>query len=142
MRRVILSRMDFRGPTAGWTWPPKPKEAIQTVPDGCIVTATGRTAATIQGPGVHARNGDSIEIVFDLPDAGRGTMGLAFSGGMERLAAVVDLTKRRLRLETSEWTRPQPVAAGEDRIRSIALNSQFVDRSFKLSDTILFSSGV
>ena len=29
MKRKVLGRMDFRGPEAGWTWPPVQADAIE-----------------------------------------------------------------------------------------------------------------
>ena len=110
MKRKVLGRMDFRGPEAGWTWPPVQADAIEPTRAGCLVTPPRGKRVAIAGPGVHTRNGDSIELAFDLLGAG-GRVTLAFEGGMERLAVTLDLARRRITLSTSEWDRRQPVAS-------------------------------
>ena len=110
MTRKILGRMGFRGPEAGWTWPPEPADAVKAIRAGCLVTPPPGKRVGFAGPGVHTRNGDSIELAFDLPAAG-GRVTLAFEGGMERLAVTLDLARRRITLSTSEWNRRQPVAS-------------------------------
>ncbi len=110
MTRKVLGRMGFRGPEAGWTWPPEPADAVKAIRAGCLVTPPPGKRVGFAGPGVHTHNGDSIELAFGLPAAG-GRVTLALEGGMERLAVTLDLARRRITLSTSEWNRRQPVAS-------------------------------
>ncbi|KPK85024.1 MAG: hypothetical protein AMJ81_04315, partial [Phycisphaerae bacterium SM23_33] len=108
---MILSSMNFRGRAGGWRWPGPKEGAVELSRAGGLVTAGRGKHVRIDGPGVHTRNGDSIELRFDLLQAAGGAVGLAFAGGMEHLKVTLDLKRRRVAIFTSEWNRPQPAAA-------------------------------
>lgn len=111
MSRVILSTMDFHSPAAGWRRQAWEAAAVEPARAGAVVTAARGKTVAIDAPGVHTRNGDSIELDFDLVAAAGGAVRLAFAGGMEGLEVVLYLKRHRLALSTSEWNRRQPVAA-------------------------------
>lgn len=112
MRRKILHDMRFRGPKAGWNWP------CETAPlrSGPDLTAPRSESIRLQGPGVHTRNGDSIELHFRLLESGRGYLRFGFTGGFESAVVRLDFDRNRATLSTADWTRPQPLATVPLRI--------------------------
>ena len=112
MAPAILGKMDFRAAKGGWGWPQPDKSEFQITKAGCVVTAKGNRAATIDGVGVHTRNGDSIELTFEVLQAGRGWLSLDFHGGLMEFASVrIGLAAGSVTIFTSEWDRRQPVSA-------------------------------
>ena len=57
----------------------------------------------------HTVNGDSIETRFRRMGAKRGKVCFGFDGGFERALITIDFAKRRLSMQTTDWSRPQPV---------------------------------
>lgn len=119
MRRRVLSSTRFKGPAPGWDLPAD----LSSTAEGHLL-ATSECPLSLQGPGIHTRNGDTIELHFRLPKPGRGALRFGFSGGMESAVASLDFHRKQISLSTSEWTRPQPVTTasfGVKRQRSHVL---------------------
>ncbi len=129
MQRVILGKMDFRKPAGGWQWPVPDEPGVESTRAGCLVTAAPGKRISISGPGVHTRNGDSIELEFDLPKTTGGSVNLSFVGGAEFLKASLDLKRRRLVLSTSEWNRRQPVAAAKVTLKRKGIHTLRIDKT-------------
>ncbi|MFH0964415.1 MAG: carbon-nitrogen hydrolase family protein [Planctomycetota bacterium] len=111
MQRRILSEMRFRGPAPGWEWPAEGMKGLEVTPGGAILSPSGGEALAIFGPGVHTRNGDAIELRFEVLEPGKGALVFGFSGGMECALLKLDFARSRASLETSDWRFPQPVAS-------------------------------
>jgi 5-aminopentanamidase len=111
MRRKILSSTRFKTPAPGWELPSN----LPSTSEGHLL-ATSEHSLSLQGPGVHTRNGDAVELHFTLPKPDRGSLRFGFSGGMESAVALLDFHRKKISLSTSEWTRPQPVAASTFQI--------------------------
>jgi len=118
----ILSQTRFRSPAPGWSTPAGDDPALSFTGEGLLLSpargkgAGGAGGATLGGPGVHTRNGDSIEVHFRILDKAKGTLRFGFSGGMEAAVAELDFARRRVTLSTSDWRRPQPVASAPLKI--------------------------
>jgi len=112
MRPKILSSTRFKTPAPGWDLP----SDLPTTPEGHPL-ATPERALSLQGPGVHTRNGDAIELHFTLPKPSHGSLRFGFSGGMESAVASLDFHQKKISLSTSEWTRPQPVAVASFKMK-------------------------
>ena len=128
MRRVILTRTNFRRPGPGWRWPADAEGAIEATPAGCVVSAGGKKI-TFDGPGVPTCNGDSIELTFELPARGRGRVSLAYSGGFEHIRVTLDPARRTLSLDTSEWNRRQPVATAAVKLSAKGPHTIRIDKT-------------
>jgi len=126
---VILGRTNFRGPAAGWDWPPADAAGFEVTHAGCVLAPLPGKAATIAGPGVHTRNGDGIELLFETPRPLRGKLSLSFAGGMEHLGVDLDFARRRLALRTSEWNRRQPVAAAPLKLQPNRTHRLRIDKT-------------
>ena len=111
MRRRILSQTRFTKRTGGWTWPEPKAARVERGPDGAVLAAKADQTARLNGPGVHTRNGDSIELHFRPLEKDKGVLRFGFEGGFESVVVSLDFRAGRIRLHTSEWTRPQPVAS-------------------------------
>lgn len=109
MRKVILSETQFKAPSAGWELPQSSDPNFQVTCEGAILSAAPRKSVTIDGLGVHTRNGDTIELHFRPLEREAGHLIFGFDGGAESTVVKLDLVKKRLSLSTSDWTRPQPV---------------------------------
>ena len=109
MRKRVLSRVRFRGDEAGWDWPEDgPRSGIDLSGAGALLDGRAETR-TLVGSGVHTRNGDSIELAFELEKRKAGLLRFGFAGA-ERAVLTLDLAKRRAALHTTDWTVRQPVA--------------------------------
>jgi len=117
MRKRILSQTRFGKPEPGWDWPAKGRAGMEPHRAGCVLSAGPGQATWLNGPGVHTRNGDSIEIEFEALSGRTGALSFGFQGGFEFAIVTLDFARRRLRLDTSEWTRPQPVASAPVTLR-------------------------
>ena len=111
MQAVILDETRFNPPSAGWSLPPSGHPDYQATPEGIILSATDKRSASLNGLGVHTRNGDSIELHFRLLECDKGVLRFGFSGGFESAIVTLDFTKKLLSLSTTDWTRPQPARA-------------------------------
>lgn len=98
----ILYQTRFKSPDPGWdaTEAVHGREGLHLDPAG---------GHRLNGTGIHTRNGDTIELAFEWTSADRGAVRFGLSGGMESAVAAVDFNARRARLDTSDWTVPQPV---------------------------------
>ena len=112
MRRKILSETRFKDPAPGWDLPPD----SHLTKEGALLAAE-ETSLSLQGPGVHTRNGDTVELHFRLSKPGRGSLRFGFSGGMESAVVTLDFQRRQVSLSTSDWTCSQPVATALFRMR-------------------------
>lgn len=127
MRKVILSRMDFRKATGGWSWPPE--KHVEITRAGCIAAPPAGKSVRIDGAGVHTRLGDSIELAFQLLGPNRGSISLGLAGFAEHIDARLDLAAGRIRLWTSEWDRRQPVAAASVKITRSGVHTLKITKS-------------
>lgn len=76
--------------------------------------------------GIHTRNGDSIAVHFTQTRGQGGRIRLGFSGGMEGVWAILDFTRKRLELHTTDWRHAQPrntvpLSAGRRRQRILTI---------------------
>ena len=115
MRRRILSETRFKKPASGWELPFSSPQ-FQPGAEGAVLAADERPVS-LQGAGVHTRNGDSIEIHFRLLEGNRGCLRCGFSGGMEAAGVALDFRDKRVSLSTSDWTCAQPLASAGFRLR-------------------------
>lgn len=99
---MILYQTRFKSPDPGWdpTRAAYDREGLQLAPE---------TASRLSGPGIHTRNGDTIELQFEWTTADRGRITFGFSGGMESATATLDFKSGKAVLNTSDWSTPQPV---------------------------------
>ena len=112
---MLLHQTRFKSHLDGWD---RPKAATYTTSG--LLAEPESASSGIQGPGVHTRNGDSIEIHFEWTSSQRGTIQFGFSGGMESVTATLDFRTGKAALNTSDWTVPQPVDRGKLSSRSRA----------------------
>ncbi|MBT4503723.1 MAG: carbon-nitrogen hydrolase family protein [Gemmatimonadetes bacterium] len=112
MRRKILASTRFQPPPPGWDLPSDLPSTSKGHP-----LATPERPLALQGPGVHTRNGDVIELHFTLSKSDRSSLRFGFSGGMESAVASLDFRQKKISLSTSEWTRPQPVATATFKMK-------------------------
>jgi len=117
MRSRILSETRFRRTNSGWNELPEDAPGLTLSREGAGVSLEEGQSVRLDGPGVHTRNGDSIEVQFRLPATRRGQLSLGFTGGFEHATATLDLRARQVSFSTSDWTCPQPVASGRFRLR-------------------------
>ncbi len=123
MRRVLLEETDFKNPSAGWALPKSSDFDCRMTPEGAVVSTPRRTSPTpekywlgdargvlsINGPGVHTRNGDAIELHFRSLEDGKGVLRFGFCGGFEAALVTVDFAKGQLSLTTTDWSRSRSV---------------------------------
>jgi len=128
MRKKILAEHRFKGPAAGWDLPPTPSPDLQLGAEGAVLSATEKPVS-VQGPGVHTRNGDTIEIHFHPLAFGRGCLRFGFSGGMESAIVALDFRKKRVSLSTSDWTRPQPLATAPFKRPRRSLHALLIEKA-------------
>jgi hypothetical protein len=69
--KKLLHQMDFTGPRDGWNWPETLAPRFEQTPDGLMLLAGINKTVGLSGDGVHAYNGDSIELHFSLPASSR-----------------------------------------------------------------------
>ncbi len=112
MTAQILGRTQFREPTAGWVWPSTPSPSLEPYGDGLKVSASPQETLKIDGPGVHTRNGDSIELRFRRLEPGPGSVTFGFDADTHEFArAEIDFQDTALSFVTNDWTNSQPVAS-------------------------------
>ena len=112
MTAQILGHTQFREPAAGWEWPPTPSPSFEPSGDGLKVSASPQENLKINGPGVHTRNGDSIELRSRRLGPGPGRLSFGFDAdGHEYARAEIDFQDTALSFTTSDWTNSQPVAS-------------------------------
>jgi len=112
---TILHDMAFRdGPKDGWDWPEKLEPDFEQVNEGLLFLASGKKDVSLKGPGVHTRNGDTVEFYFSPADVcilnPSGSLSFGFGGGMEQAVAKLDFGNNQLSFWTSDWRQSQPVA--------------------------------
>lgn len=122
MKRRILSETRFRSEATGWEFSDSLASGLEIGPRGGLVSAKPGSTVTVQGPGVHTRNGDRIELHFQLLEQGKGKLQFGFSGGMESALVTLDFKKKQVFLNTSDWTSPQPVTASSFKMLSQKLH--------------------
>ncbi len=98
----ILYQTRFKSADPGWG-----PAGAKYESDGLLLGATAATS--LQGPGIHTRNGDTIELTFEWSTSQRGVVKFGFSGGMETATASIDFRSGKATLDTSDWSTPQPV---------------------------------
>ena len=107
-----LGHTRFQEPGQGWDLPPVGSPGFETSRDGIKVSATPDRTLDISGPGVHTRNGDSIELRFRALGSHAGTLEFGFDADLHEYARVeLDFSEATVSLATSDWTVPQPVAS-------------------------------
>ena len=129
MRKRILWETRFREPRAGLVFPAEGTPGFSITRDGGLVSPAAGQSVRIDGPGVHARNGDSIELHFRLLDAGKGALHLGFSGGFEHSTATIDFGEKTVSLSTSEWRRPQPLGRTSFRMRRQSTHVLLIEKT-------------
>jgi len=112
MQRIVLSETSFDKPTSGWTKFRTDDARFQSGSEGLLLSAE-KDAATLNGPGVHTRNGDAIEVHFQVLEEKKGRLRFGFSGGMESAVVTLDFRAERAVLQTSDWTCPQPAGQSD-----------------------------
>ena len=117
MRKRILNDNRFQGAVSGWRWPSEPSPGLQITAAGAVLSAAAGKRTGLHGPGVHTRNGDTIELHFSVSAKDKGALRFGFAGGKEHAVATLDFRKHRVSLSTSDWTRPQPVASASLSLR-------------------------
>jgi predicted amidohydrolase len=101
---VVLEDTDFKNPHGGWKVPEKDAEGCELTQEGYIIA----NEYPLDGPGVHTRLGDSIEIHFTLLEAGKGFLNCGYRGGMDWAKVNMDFEKKEVTFTATDWTRPQP----------------------------------
>jgi predicted amidohydrolase len=122
-RHTILQEARFQAASAGWDTPRSSDAEWEYTPQGLLLSAPGDGRVSVPGPGVHTRNGDTIELCFRLLGEKRGTLKFGFSGGFEAMTVALDFENERLQLSSTDWTIPQPIreidlnlTVGEDHV--------------------------
>ncbi len=129
MSTEILSETSFAGPAPGWEWPSEPPDWLKVTPNGSLLAPEDDTRATLSGAGVHTRNGDAIELVFQPQDDDAGSLHFGFSGGAERAVVTLDLAQGHVRLSTSDWTVPQPVSQAPLKIEGAGVHNLVIEKT-------------
>ena len=112
MRAHTLGHTRFREPEQGWDLPPMGSPGFEASRDGLKVSAAPHQTLDVSGPGVHTRNGNSIELRFNILGSGTGRLEFGFDADEHEYARVeLDLAEATVSLATSDWTVPQPVAS-------------------------------
>lgn len=107
----ILDQTSFTKPSDCWDWPSANSNGFRVTPKSAVLAAVSGETAEIRGPGVHTRNGDTIELQFQLARENQGYIFFGFDADNHEHAAVkLDFKEGTLALHTSDWSRPQPVA--------------------------------
>ena len=76
-----------------------------------MLEASAADSVHLRGPGVHTRNGDSIELRFRVLGSADGQLSCGFDADRHEHARVgIDLASGEISFTTSDWTVPQPVA--------------------------------
>ncbi len=109
MSNKILTQTSFDGAAPGWEWPKKVPNWLHSTPDGSRLAPERGVRAALSGAGIHTRNGDAIELVFEPEYSDKGVLRFGFAGGAEQATVTLDLAESRVRLSTSDWTIPQPI---------------------------------
>ena len=110
MRPRKLYTTDFHAIDPGWM-APNPDDLKRTFgKEGLLLDGRGGSA-NLDGPGIHTRNGDAIELHFQTVGGAKGVLSFGFTGGMESAVATLDFAKHTVELRTSDWSSPQPVDA-------------------------------
>ena len=112
LRAHSLGHTRFQEPEQGWDLPPVGSPGFEISGDGIMVSATPDRTLDVSGPGVHTRNGDSIELRFRALRPGAGRLEFGFDADLHEYARVeLDFVEATVSLATSDWTVPQPVAS-------------------------------
>ena len=112
MSPQLLAETRFQGPGSGWEWPAAGSRGFEASGDGIKISASLDETSGISGPGVHTRNGDSIELRFRHLGSGAGRLEFGFDADLHEYARVeIDFAEATISLTTSDWTVPQPVAS-------------------------------
>ncbi len=107
----VLGRTSFARPSNGWDWPAEKSPGFRATPEGAVLAAASGETAEVRGPGVHTRNGDTIELRFRLARESLGSLSFGFDADTHEHATVeLDFENGTLSLRTSDWSSPQPVA--------------------------------
>ena len=136
MRPRILTQTRFVRPTVGWIWPEGSSGKLKPGPDGALLAAGPSAQAWAQGPGVHTRNGDSIELHFEPTQRGKGALRFGFDGGFESAMVTLDFARGRVRLDTTEWTRRQPVASARLDVPERSTHVLRIDKTAGAGDLV------
>ncbi len=80
-------------------------------------------------PGVHTRNGDSIEVDFRLSSSRAGEFTFGYSGGFEHALVTLRMSRGRSSLHTTDWTRPQPAVAGSFSVSKRSKHSLRIEKT-------------
>ena len=117
MRKIVLSENRFKKTMPGWDESRKGDWRVDAGAKGTVVHAEGKETVSIGGPGVHTRNGDAIELHFQVLEKGKGQLRFGFSGGMESAVVTLNFEKGEVLFGTSDWTCPQPAGRAKFKLK-------------------------
>jgi predicted amidohydrolase len=129
MRATIIHEARFDCLPEAWEEPVASDAEWEYSPDGISLKCAPEGRVTLRGPGVHTRNGDSIEVHFRLLQTDRGVLSFGFEGGFESATVHMDLGRKRVQLRTTDWTWPQPVADAPLRLSDQASHSLRIEKT-------------
>jgi len=107
----ILYQTRFKSLDPGWDQP-----SHKSYGHSGLLLVPREGTRRVNGPGIHTRNGDIIELHFEWTTKSRGSLRFGFTGGMESAVAVVDFVRRKAEIRTSDWSSPQPAARGTFKV--------------------------
>lgn len=107
MRKCVLSETKFKNATPGWAELDLTDKRFNLTANGLHIEAP-KGSISINGAGVHTRNGDEIVLYFQISKKKQGQLRFGFAGGTESAIVTLDFAKRIVTLNTSDWTTPKP----------------------------------
>ncbi len=109
-RAKVLYKTNFPKRAAGWIYPALDSGLLEFTRRGLLISPAGKKRFCLPGPGIHCYNGNGIEAHFSLPDgASKGSFELSFTCFDEWLGLKLDFARRTAVIDSSDWTRPQPI---------------------------------
>ncbi len=130
MRSQIIQQTRFDTPQHGWTHA-EAEPWIEHDTDGLILSAHADKAHTLRHPGLHTRNGDSIELRFRIPNqATRGRFRFGFdAAGHEHALAQLDFATNKLSLFTTDWRLPQPIESTDLSLNNSSTHTVLIEKT-------------
>ncbi len=139
MQEIVLSETRFEEPASGWTKFRADDVRFQSGPEGLLLSAE-KDAATLNGPGVHTRNGDAIEVHFQMLEGEKGRLRFGFSGGMESAVVTLDFKEEQAVLRTSDWTCPQPAGRSAFRLTQHSYHALRIEKTEGKGSLVKFAN--
>ena len=109
----ILSEWNFRRQKGGWVLPALDPDHVQATCQGLHCSAGKDGEVHVDGPGVHTRNNDSVELLFSPEKRRDGRIVFWLASFSEYVRAELDLKAGNITLTSSDYTRPQVLARGK-----------------------------